>query len=221
MNVNEIVKSLHKFDSAEISDALDSIGVEGALLGINPICPSRKAIGPAFTVQYVTVKESVTSYQNAGNYIDEVPKTSIIIIDNAGRTDCTTWGDILTQVSLQKSIAGTVIYGAARDISSIKKLGYPLYASAICMRSGKNRVKKIQQNGEITIQGVTIKPNDIIFCDENGVIVIPYEYTEDIITRADNIKLTEEKIVLAVKNGMSLKEARRKFRYDQPWLARS
>lgn len=215
--MQQYISLLKKNDSAKISDALDSLGIEGALLGISAIQPGLKIVAPAFTVQYQDLDKSDNSFHQAGNYIDLVPEGYAVVIDNHGRVDCTTWGDILTQFSIKKRIAGTIINGAARDISTIKKLSYPLFTKGIYMRSGKNRVRKICHNQPINIGNITIEPNDIIFADDNGVIVIPKKYIPEVAFRANNIHQTELKILEAVNQGMELKEARETFHYEKPW----
>jgi len=214
----DLIQQLKQFDTAEISDALDACGIEGALLGIKPESGATKMIGPAFTVKYFPYQEKQSEFKNAGNYIDEVPAGSVIIIDNAERQDCTTWGDILTQVALMRNIAGTVVFGAARDIDFIRKAKYPLYASAIYMRSGKNRVYKSSQQCPLSINGVEVLPEDILFGDANGVLVIPKNHLKEVIEKAGYIKKTEQAIIASVKSGMKLEEARKLHRYDQPWL---
>lgn len=216
--MNQLKERLHKLDTAEISDALDSYGISGALFGIKAAISGKKCIGKAFTVQYIPYDEKPSEFKNAGNYIDDVPPGSVIVVDNQGREDCTVWGDILTNYAVQHKIEGTVIHGAARDIKIIRELNYPLFSRNIFMCSGKNRVKKIAHQIDIEISGIKIHPNDIVFGDDNGVVIIPQEYAEKVIDRAENIKSTEEKILDAVKKGDGLFNARKKFHYDQPWL---
>lgn len=218
MSMN-LIKHLYEFDTAEISDALDACGIHGALLGIKPICYGRKIVGPAFTVKYLPYEQKPDTFQNAGNYIDDVTPQSVVIIDNNGREDCTVWGDILTQVAMKRELAGTVIYGAARDLSFILKTGYPLFTSATYMRSGKNRVFKSTQQCDLLIGNIRVRPGDIIIGDDNGVLVVPKEHLASVVEKARNIKATEEAIILSIKNGMRLDEARKKHRYDQPWTA--
>lgn len=213
------MKQLYQFDTPEISDALDSLNIEGALLGIKAIQPNIKVIGPAFTIKYLPYLEKPSEFQNAGNYIDDVPENSIILIDNAGREDCTIWGNILTEVALTRNIAGTVIFGAVRDIHAIKLSNYPVYASAIYMRSGKNRVYKSEQQCNLCINGVVIKPQDVVMCDDNGVIIIPKDILSQVIERANNIKKNEKNIIISIQNGSSLKKARNIFKYNQPWIS--
>lgn len=212
---------LAQFDSAEISDVLDSLHIETVLSGIQPLLPGMKLIGPAFTVKYKPYDEQPENFKNAGDYIENVPPGAVILIDNEGREDCSTWGDILTQAALQKNIAGTVIHGSCRDVHIIRDLAYPVFAKAITMRSGKNRVYKAYEQIELQIGAVSIKPGDIIFADDCGVLVIPQEHTTTVIERAKNIRKTEELIIHSIKSGMSLAAARQLHRYDQPWLSQA
>ena len=52
-----------------------------------------------------------------GDYIDDVPPGSVIVLDNGGRDNATVWGDILTEIAQRRGIAGTVIDGMCRDVA--------------------------------------------------------------------------------------------------------
>ena len=208
---------LKKLNTTEVSDALDSLKIKGALHGLKSLQEGTKLIGSAFTVEYVAYEEKPDDFKPAADYIDEVPEGAVIVIDNKGRKDCSTWGNILTETALYKKIAGTVVFGAIRDANPIKKLNYPLFHKAITMCSGKNRVYKKSQQTPLVIEGVIIRPGDLIFADENGVLVIPEEFVHEVMQRAKNIKITEEKIIKAVLEGMTLAEARVLYHYNKPW----
>ncbi|MDP1602271.1 MAG: isocitrate/isopropylmalate family dehydrogenase [Legionella sp.] len=218
INVVNPLQRLQAFSSAELSDALDAMGIEGALLGIKPLASGLKLIGPAFTIKYLPNEQKSTSFKHAANYIDHVPAGSVIIIDNNGAPDCTVWGEILTVTAIQKDIAGTVVYGAVRDVAFIRQVKFPLYCTDFYMRSGKNRIYKVDEQGVLVINGVTIRPGDIIFADDNGVLVIPLTIVDEVINKAQAIERTEKKIIEAVKSGTPLEQARRDYRYDMPWL---
>ncbi|MBL7480694.1 isocitrate/isopropylmalate family dehydrogenase [Legionella bononiensis] len=217
-SLSNTIQKLKKYSTSEISDALDACGIEGALLNIKPLTPGLKLVGPAYTVQYKPNKSKSSTFKNAANYIDQVPPNSVIVIDNHGQNDCTVWGDILTQVALQNHIAGTVVHGAVRDVKKIRNVTYPLFCTDVFMRSGKNRVHKAGEQCSLTINKVLINPGDIIVADDNGVIVIPIHWLTEVIDKVQNIKSTEDKIKSAVQSGSTLKKARTRFHYDQPWL---
>ncbi|KTD52755.1 isocitrate/isopropylmalate family dehydrogenase [Legionella quateirensis] len=217
-SLSTTIQKLKEYSTSEISDALDSCGIEGALLHIKPLTPGLKLVGPAYTVLYKPNKNKSSTFKNAANYIDKVPPHSVIVIDNHGQNDCTVWGDILTQVALQNHIAGTVVHGAVRDVKNIRTVTYPLFCTDVSMRSGKNRVHKTGEQCSLNINKVPINPGDMIVADDNGVIVIPLQWLAEVIDKVQNIKSTEDKIKSAVKSGSTLKQARTRFHYDQPWL---
>ena len=215
--MNELDELRH-FDSPVLSDALDALGIEGALLGLKPQTVEKKSWGFAYTVKYIAYDKRPSDFQPAGNYIDEVPAGVVLVIDNEGREDCTVLGGILTQMASIKNIKATVINGACRDLSEIKKHAYPLYCKSVTMRSGKNRVLKTQTQCELKIGLVTIRPGDIVFSDACGVIIIPKNKFSEVLQKASKINETEQKILSSIRNGMSLEKARDMYRYDKPWL---
>ena len=62
----------------------------------------------------------------------------VVVIDNDGRTDCTVWGDIMTQYAGLRDFAGTVIDGVCRDVNKALDDGYPLFTAGRFMRTGKD-----------------------------------------------------------------------------------
>jgi len=65
--------------------------------------------------------------RHRGDFIDDVAESDIIAIDNDRRTDCTVWGDIMTQYAGLRRITATVIDGVCRDVAKALGDGYPLF----------------------------------------------------------------------------------------------
>ena len=76
-----------------------------------------------------------------GDFIDDVAESDIIAIDNDRRTDCTVWGDIMTQYAGLRRITATVIDGVCHDVAKALGDGYPLFTGGRFMRTGKDRVE--------------------------------------------------------------------------------
>src|SRR5919199_6045541 len=125
--------------TAEISDALDALRLPGSALGLGHVAGQKKIFGPAFTVQYIPV--DTASPGTVGDYLDDTPPGAVVVLDNAGRTDCTVWGGILSRLAAHRGIAGTVINGVCRDTAEADEVAYPLYARGRFMRTGKDRVQ--------------------------------------------------------------------------------
>nr|WP_221179402.1 RraA family protein [Streptomyces botrytidirepellens] len=103
-------------------------------------------MGPAFTVRYAPVDES--SDGTVGDFLDDVPPGSVIVIDNDGRTDVTVWGGIMSEVAAHRGIAGTVINGVCLDVSASLARNYPLFSRGRFMRTGKDRVRLVTETAE-------------------------------------------------------------------------
>ncbi|MFJ4208080.1 RraA family protein [Paenarthrobacter sp. NPDC089675] len=214
-NETDIVSRLKALPTAAISDAMDSLGLDQTLRGISPLKFGFQSVGPAFTVQY---EPAGTNRGSVGDFLDDVPPGAVVIIDNQGRTDVTVWGGIMTEVAADRGIAGTVINGVCRDVSTSLKQQYPLFSRGSYMRTGKDRVRLTSVGTSLKINDVLVSPLDIICGDADGALSVPRSDAERIVDIAEEIEATEARIVAAVKNGCTLVQARLDFGYhDLQW----
>lgn len=206
----KIIEALKELDTTSLSDALDKLGLSGGLYGIKPINSGVVMCGQAFTVRYVPCGEVKGT---VGDFLDDVAPGQVCVLDNGGRDYCTVWGDIMTFAAQLRGIAGTVIYGVCRDIKEIRKTGYPIFTNNYYMVTGKDRVEVAGINEPVTVAGVKVRPGDIMFGDDTGVVVIPYERAGDILDIAREIEAKEQIIRQAIIEGKSLREARAQTGY--------
>jgi len=206
------VERAARLDNATLSDALDKCGINGQCHRIKPRSTDFRMAGRAWTLLYGPAgKPSGT----VGDYIDDVPEGSVIVLDNGGVDDATVWGDILTEVAHNRRIAGTVIDGVNRDVALCLQLGYPVFSRDNYMRTGKDRVQVEATQIPITIGGARVAPGDIVRGDADGVVVIPREHEEQVLKVAEGIHAAEEAIRAAVRAGTPLREARKAMGYHQ------
>lgn len=204
------VQRASKLDTATISDALDRFGVNGACYRIKPRDHRFRMTGRAYTLLYMVAGNPPGT---VGDFIDDVPPGSVLVLDNAGRESGTIWGDILTEVAHRRKIAGTVIDGLCRDVALCIELGYPIFSKDHWMRTGKDRVQLDATNVPVSIGGVRIEPGDLLRGDADGVVVIPRAFEEQVLGAAEEVTAVEERIREAARGGMRLSEARKKFGY--------
>jgi regulator of RNase E activity RraA len=171
---------------------------------------SKVTVGPAFTVRYIPASMPPGS---VGDFIDDVAVGDVVVIDNGGRTDCTVWGDIMTQYAGIRGIAGTVIDGVCRDVNRAINDGYPIFTAGRWMRTGKDRVQVGGVNEAIGIGKVHVQPRDIVVADANGVVVVPRNRAREVAELATKIEKSEEGIRELIASGASIAEAREKLGY--------
>ncbi|OQE92934.1 hypothetical protein PENNAL_c0006G05086 [Penicillium nalgiovense] len=167
----ELVALFADSDTPAVSDALDKLGISGQAFGIMPLTNYQKVtVGPAFTVRYVLASDPLGS---VGDFIDDVAVGDVVVIDNGGRTDCTVWGNIMTQYAGIRGITGSAIDGVCRDVTCAINNDYPLITARRWMRTGKDRVQVGNINQPIGIGKVRVELRDIVVADANGVVVVP------------------------------------------------
>ena len=207
----ELVDLFEGLDTPGVSDAMDKLGLPGQCLGIAPLDNyKRVVVGPAFTVKYVSAS---TPPGTVGDFIDDVAEGDVIMIDNDGRTDCTVWGDIMTQYAGIRKIGATVIDGVCRDVSKALGDGYPLFTSGRFMRTGKDRVQVESVNTPVSIGTARVVARDIVVADANGVVVVPRGRAREVAELAHKIEGVESEIRAQIAKGKTLGQAREALGY--------
>lgn len=207
----ELVALFEGLDTPGVSDALDKLGLHGQALGIRPLDNySRTVVGPAFTVKYVPASVPPGT---VGDFIDDVAEGDVVVLDNDGRTDCTVWGDIMTQYAGLRGIAATVIDGVCRDVSKALGDGYPMFTAGRFMRTGKDRVQVESVGGTVGIGTVRVMSRDIVVADANGVVVVPRERAREVAATARRIEEVESAIRERIAGGATIREAREALGY--------
>ena len=199
------VERASRLDTATLSDALDRCGLNGQCYRIKPKDPKFRMTGRAWTLKYGPAGNPAGT---VGDYIDDVPDGSVIVLDNGGVDNATVWGDILTEVAHSRGLAGTLIDGVNRDVALCLELGYPVFSKDHYMRTGKDRVQVEATQVPVSIGGVRVAPGDLIRGDADGVVVVAREHEDVVLAVAEKIQLAEDAIRLSVRQGMSLREAR-------------
>jgi len=204
------VARIAALDTATLSDALDKFGIVGQCYKIHGRNAHFRLAGRAWTLRY---GPAATPPGTVGDYIDDIPPGTVLVLDNNGREDCTVWGDILTEIAHRRGMAGTVIDGICRDVALALELGYPIFSRGHWMRTGKDRVQVEAVNVPVNIGNARVCPGDLLRGDADGVVVIPAAHEEQVLAAAEQIHAAEAHIRQAVKSGKRLDEARREYGY--------
>ena len=210
--VKAMIERFRKLDTTCVSDAMDKLGIPGGLLGIKSVHPGKRICGTAFTVHYVPcgqIKGTV------GDFLDDVEPGQVVVIDNAGRDYCTVWGDIMSITAKQMGVEGTLIDGVCRDLPALLESGYAVFSKGYYMVTGKDRVEVDHIQVPVAVSGVQICPGDIIIGDDTGAVAVPYDRATEIAEVAEKIDATERMIIELVRQGVPLKEARKRTGYHK------
>ena len=103
--------------------------------------------------------------------------------------------------------AGAILNGYIRDTAEIRALGFPVFSRGAYAQDQGVRGKVIDFRAPIRIGATLVKPGDLLFADDEGVLVIPREIEAEAIERALEKAATENKVAIAIRSGMSARAA--------------
>jgi 4-hydroxy-4-methyl-2-oxoglutarate aldolase len=160
--------------------------------------------GPAFTVR---------TYPGATHGCDlalaQARPGEVVVLAAGGYTEVILWGEIYSAYARQLGVGGTVIDGAARDLSGIREVGYPVFARAATPRGGTFDNRQSETQLPVSCAGVVVRPGDLVRGDETGVVVVPAEIAESAIAGAEALARREARILALLRAGVPLAEALR------------
>lgn len=122
----------------------------------------------AFGGEIVTVKchedNSVVKKQAS-----EPGHGKVMVVDGGGSLRCALLGDLIAEKAVENGWEGLIIFGCIRDVDAIAELDLGVQAlRTIPIKSV--RKDRGDLNIEITFGGVTFKPGNYVYADNNGVI---------------------------------------------------
>jgi regulator of RNase E activity RraA len=219
-NTDEELFALAKRElfTAVVGDVLDKLGLLHQFLPprLQPLRDDMVAIGRAMPVLEADVfGEAETNSNNPAlakpfglmlEALDDL-KLNEIYICTGGSPRYALWGELMSTRATKLGAAGAVVDGYSRDTPGILQLGFPTFSSGRYAQDQGPRGKVLDFRLPIEIEGVRIRPGDIVFGDLDGVLVVPREIEEEAFSKALEKARGEQLVRKAIEEGMSACEA--------------
>ena len=184
----QLVQAFKGLPVANISDCMARMSAGGSRL--RPMHNGAAMAGPALTVK-CRPGDNLMIHKAL---MLALPG-DVIVVDAGGDLTNALFGEIMVATSVQIGLAGIVLNGAVRDSQEIARGAFPLYAAGVTHR-GPFKDGPGEINVPIAIDGMVIEPGDLIVGDADGLLCVPYEQAEALLT-ATLQKMEAEKKMLA------------------------
>lgn len=177
----------NKLSSAILGDTAKEMGLSDIYLPSDlTIRCGRKLMGYArpLKLRLLTEEEKNDTeswrgiYRGLEHYHYSQPG-DILVIEN--KTGFAYFGDLNCRVAMSKGVNGAIVEGASRDIEAVSNLGFSVASERIWSNDVKYEATIDTINEPISIGGVKIAPDDLVFSDYQGTICIPGPQAEMII----------------------------------------
>jgi 4-hydroxy-4-methyl-2-oxoglutarate aldolase len=203
--------------TAVLSDVMDELGYMHQAMRpfIRPADESLTLMGRARTGLYMktySVLEGENPYEVEIRLVDDLKPGDVPVFACDGPTDrIAPWGELLTTASMARGAAGCVTDGLIRDVRHIRALGFPVFHGGIGPLDSKGRARMVEMDTAIECGGVRVRTGDLVFGDVDGVVVIPQEIASEVIRRAQEKVLSENRTREELRQGRLLREVFDKY----------
>jgi len=204
--MTDLLTRLSTLDSCAVSDALDKLGLPGAVTGLQRLTTTRRISGPVHTVR-MDRDDGTPSARHLGTTAIEASQPGdIIVMEQRTGMDAACWGGNLSFGARQRRVAGVIVDGPVRDVDEARDYDFPVFARSATTRTARGRIKEGATDVPISVGDVTVHPGDFVVADGSGVVFIGAAHLPQVLEAAEAIAARERAMVAALAEGTPITE---------------
>lgn len=202
----------HEVSSAVIADAAAALWNQRATTAcatksIETRVPRRTIAGPAYTIRLTPARRADPEARNAFFHAYQgIPAGSVVVIQVVGDVGGGVLGDVVAHFWKLRGVAGVVVDGPVRDVPAVRDLELPMWSRSVTMRGMKTIESVTECDLEVSIDGVIVRPGDLVVADDDGVFVLPAEEEAEVVPLAWEMLRSEEKTHVELEKGKTMLE---------------
>ncbi|ABX07716.1 demethylmenaquinone methyltransferase (plasmid) [Herpetosiphon aurantiacus DSM 785] len=152
----------------------------------------------------------VRHYGSVDIFLDVLETTQpgdILVIDNGGRMDEACIGDLVVLEAQAAGLAAIIVWGVHRDTTDLLRIGFPVFSLG---RFPVGPVRLDPWDDDAThvaqIGSVAVTRDDLVFADDDGVLVVAAVHGEQVLHTAHALWERERHQALAIHQGITLRD---------------
>lgn len=196
------LQRLRRLDGCAVSDALDKLGLSGAVTGLPQRSGAGRIVGQAITVKLGTGEPPPGPPKHLGcTAIEAAGPEHIIVVEQRTGVEAGCWGGLLTLGAKLRGVAGVVADGPLRDVDEAIAYEFPIFSRALTSFTARGRVVEKSTNVPVQIGALTVQPGDYVLADRSAVIFIAEADIERVLEAAEMIVAKEAAMAKAILAG--------------------
>jgi len=160
---------------------------------VRAMVPDVRFAGPAFTLRAHDDHLPVMSA-----LAEAAPGDVLVIATDGG--GLAVFGELFATEAKRRGLAGIVTDGYCRDVAGLRALGLPAFSRGTLPRSGTT-VSRARLNQRVRFAGLDVAPGDIVFGDDDGLVIAPPAQIEAALETGEAIGRAEGAILRHTRSG--------------------
>lgn len=192
---NDLIARARKLNSTLLSDVMECTGAMDHQ--IKPVARGMNVVGTAFTV---SLRPGDNLFLHQAIYSAQVG--DVLIVDGKDHRGHAYLGELMASSAKAVGIEGIVIDGLVRDKVALEELAFPIYSKGFTpngpFKDGPGELNEI-----ISCGGVKVSPGDLVVADDDGVVIVPKEKAEEMLSLAEEKLAYENQRLKTIQHYMS------------------
>ncbi len=158
-----------------------------AMVGFASTVTCRTFVAPVSKAEAASVPDVIIRF-------DELSGPPVIVIQNLDSGgSAAMFGDVMCNSFMAFGATGLVTNGPGRDLDQVAQIEFPVFHRGIVAAHGYNHMLDIHL--PIQVGGNSIKPDDLLHGDGNGVTTVPKEIASDVADACAEFAAAEQVII--------------------------
>jgi regulator of RNase E activity RraA len=205
--MDAVTSRLARLDACAVSDALDKLGLAGAVTGLQRLSSAQRLSGRVLTVRMEKDEgRPAASRHLATTAIEMARPGDVIVMEQRTGIDAACWGGNLSLGAKLRQVAGVIVDGPARDVDEAREYDFPIFARSATSRTARGRIVEAGTNVPITVGDVTVTPGDFVVADASAVVFVAAANIDRVLEAAEAIAARERAMVAALREGTPISE---------------
>jgi 4-hydroxy-4-methyl-2-oxoglutarate aldolase len=189
-----VIERLLQIEVSALCDA--DKGLPVADPGVRAMVPDVRMAGPALTV--VAQDDHLPVF----SALDAAEAGDVLVVVSGGGVRAVV-GELFATEAKRRGLAGIVVDGLCRDLAGLRRLGLPFFARGTVPASGTT-VSRAALGQRVRCGGVDVAPGDIVFGDDDGLVIAPADRIAAALDAAEAIARAERTMLAAMGEGRAL-----------------
>ena len=205
--MDDLISRLARVDACAVSDALDKLGLTGAVTGIHRMSTSRRISGRVVTVKLEKDDGGSTASRHLSTAAVEAAQSGdVIVIEQRTGIDAAGWGGNLSLGAELRGVAGVIVEGPTRDVDEASGYDFPVFARDRTARTARGRIVEAGTNVPITVGDVRVSPGDYVVADGSAVVFVSQQDIERVLAAAEAITERERAMAASLRDGTPISQ---------------
>jgi len=208
--MDDLLIRLGRLDSCAVSDALDKLGLTGAVAGIHRVSTDRRISGRVVTVKLVKDEPGdgrPVSVRHLGTTAIEAAQAGdVIVVEQRTGIDAAGWGGTLSLGASLRGVAGVIIDGPARDVDESRQHDFPVFSRSHTSRTARGRLVEAATNLPVTVGDITVAPGDYVVADGSAVVFVTANEIARVLDAAETIAAREKAMAESLRAGTPISQ---------------